>query len=154
MLPDSSGSNGPGFEGAPKTGLLNAQMPIAKIGSEVGLSVYFDELGQQKSNFARLSYSFHRKIGPGTFGVGLSAGLLAHSLGSNWIARDNPADDAAIQGMDSPTPSSITGGWFVLHQSNLLYQDRAARTSTEPELKDVSIKGYGTVGCKLVTIGP
>ncbi|HQW06128.1 MAG: type IX secretion system membrane protein PorP/SprF [Flavobacteriales bacterium] len=129
-----------GFEGAPKTGLLNAQMPIAKISSGVGLSVYFDELGQQKSNFARLSYSFHRKIGPGTFGVGLSAGLLAHSLGSNWIARDNPADDAAIPG-NGQSDSKFDLGAGLYYTSPTFYIGISSTHLTEPELKDVSIKG-------------
>ena len=32
-----------GFEGAPKTGLLNLQMPIAKISSGIGISAYSDQ---------------------------------------------------------------------------------------------------------------
>jgi type IX secretion system PorP/SprF family membrane protein len=85
-----------GFDGAPKTGLLNAHMAINKISSGVGLSVYLDELGQQKTTFAKLHYSFHRKIGAGTLGIGLSFGMLTHTLGNKWIALDDPATDNAI----------------------------------------------------------
>lgn len=85
-----------GFEGAPKTGLFNFQMPISKISSGVGLSVYMDQLGQQKGTIARLSYSFHRKFGPGTFGVGLYAGMTSRSLGSDWVSVDPVANDDAI----------------------------------------------------------
>jgi hypothetical protein len=53
----------------------------------VGLSVYFDELGQQKSTIARLTTSFHRKIGrPGTFGMGLYGGMIAHP----WATTGSP----------------------------------------------------------------
>lgn len=85
-----------GFEGAPKTGLFNFQMPISKISSGVGLSFYADQLGQQKGTIARLHYSFHRKLGPGTLGMGLYVGMTSRSLGSDWVAVDPVTDDAAI----------------------------------------------------------
>jgi len=85
-----------GFEGAPKTGLFNFQMPISKISSGVGISFYADQLGQQKGTIARLHYSFHRKLGPGTLGMGLYVGMTSRSLGSDWIAVDDVTQDAAI----------------------------------------------------------
>lgn len=129
-----------GFDGAPKTGLFNAQMPINKISSGVGLSAYFDKLGQMNSNFVRLSYSFHRKIGPGTFGVGLSAGLLAHSLGNNWIARDNPADDTAIP-LSGQSDSKFDLGGGLYYTSPTFWIGLSSTHLTEPELSDVSITG-------------
>ncbi|MBK8340945.1 MAG: type IX secretion system membrane protein PorP/SprF [Flavobacteriales bacterium] len=85
-----------GFEGAPKTGLFNFQMPLSKISSGVGLSFYADQLGQQKGTIARLHYSFHRKLGPGTLGMGLYVGMTSRSLGADWVAVDPVEDDAAI----------------------------------------------------------
>jgi len=85
-----------GFEGAPKTGLFNFHMPISKISSGVGISFYADQLGQQKGTIARLHYSFHRKLGPGTLGMGLYVGMTGRSLGSDWIAIDDVTQDAAI----------------------------------------------------------
>lgn len=85
-----------GFDGAPKTGLINIHSPIDKISSGVGLSVYFDQLGQLKTNALRLHYSFHRKLGAGTLGIGVYGGLISRTLGSNWIAVDPVSDDAAI----------------------------------------------------------
>ncbi len=128
-----------GFEGAPKTGLFNAQMPISKISSGVGISVYLDELGQQKSNFARLSYSFHRKIGPGTLGIGLSAGLISHSLGNNWIARDNVADDTAIPN-NGQSDSGFDLGAGLYYTSPTFWIGLSSTHLGEPELDDVSIK--------------
>lgn len=128
-----------GFDGAPQTGLFNAHMPISKISSGVGLSVYVDELGQQQSTFARLSYSFHRKIGPGTFGIGLSAGLLAHTLGSNWIARDNVADDSAIPAVGR-SDSGFDLGAGLYYTSPTFWIGLSSTHLTELELDDVSIK--------------
>ncbi|MBL7950545.1 MAG: type IX secretion system membrane protein PorP/SprF [Flavobacteriales bacterium] len=128
-----------GFDGAPKTGLFNAQMPISKISSGIGLSVYLDELGQQKSNFARLSYSFHRKIGPGTFGIGLSAGLIAHTLGNNWIARDNPADDTSIP-LNGQSDSGFDLGAGLYYTNPKFWIGLSSTHLQEVELDDVSIK--------------
>lgn len=129
-----------GFEGAPKTGLFNAHMPIAKISSGVGLSAYFDQLGQQKSNFVRASYSFHRPIGVGKLGIGLSAGLIAHSLGNNWLSRDPVAEDTSIPG-NGQSDSGFDLGAGLYYTSPTFWIGISATHLTEPELKDVSIKG-------------
>jgi len=127
-----------GFDGAPKTGLINAHMPIAKISSGVGLSVYFDELGQQKSNFVRASYSFHRKIGVGTLGIGISAGIIAHSLGNDWIARDPVADDTSIPGNgQSDSKFDMSAGLY--YTSPTFWIGLSSTHLTQPELSDVSI---------------
>lgn len=128
-----------GFDGAPKTGLLNAHMPINKISSGVGLSVYLDELGQQKSTFARFHYSFHRKIGAGTLGIGIYAGLGSHALGRNWLARDPVADDSAI-----PTNGQGQGGFDLgaglYYASPKLWIGVSSTHLPETELDEVSIK--------------
>ncbi|MCW5900293.1 MAG: type IX secretion system membrane protein PorP/SprF [Flavobacteriales bacterium] len=128
-----------GFDGAPKTGLLNAHMPLAKISSGIGLSVYLDELGQQKSTFARLHYSFHRKLGAGTFGIGLYAGLGSHTLGRDWIATDGVATDAAI-----PDNGQSQGGFDLgaglYYASPTFWIGLSSTHLPETELDDVSIK--------------
>ncbi|MEZ4738711.1 MAG: type IX secretion system membrane protein PorP/SprF [Flavobacteriales bacterium] len=128
-----------GFDGAPKTGLFNAQMPIAKISSGVGLSFYTDELGQQKSNFFRASYSFHRKVGVGTLGIGVSAGMLAHTLGNKWIARDPVSDDAAIP-TNGQSDSGFDLGAGIYYTSPTFYIGFSSTHLTEAELTDVSIQ--------------
>ncbi|MDQ3101840.1 MAG: type IX secretion system membrane protein PorP/SprF [Bacteroidota bacterium] len=128
-----------GFEGAPKTGLLNVHMPISKISSGIGLSVYIDELGQQKSTFARLHYSFHRKIGQGTFGIGLYAGLGSESLGRNWIARDPVQDDVAIPiNGQSDSGFDLGAGLYYVHPK--FWLGISSTHLPETELEDISIK--------------
>jgi len=128
-----------GFDGAPKTGLLNAHMGIKRISSGVGLSVYLDELGQQKSTFARLSYSFHRKLGPGTFGIGLSAGLVSHSLGRNWLTRDPLAQDNTIPAAGN-ADSGFDLGAGLYYVSPTFWVGVSSTHLTEAELEDVSIQ--------------
>jgi type IX secretion system PorP/SprF family membrane protein len=128
-----------GFDGAPKTGLLNMHMPINKISSGVGMSVYLDELGQQKSTFACLYYSFHRKVDGGTLGIGVYGGLGSHTLGNNWIARDNFADDSAI-----PDNGQSQGGFDlgagIYYTTQKFWAGISSTHLPETELRDVSIK--------------
>ncbi len=107
-----------GFDGAPKTGLINIQAPINKINSGVGLSIYFDELGQMKTNTVRLHYAYHFKPGGGvgTLGVGLYAGLLSRSLAGNWVAVDDvTTDDAIPDGGASDSGFDMGGGIYYTH---------------------------------------
>lgn len=149
--PGSAGTNGSlcatailrqqwtGFEGAPKTGLFNFQMPISKISSGVGLTAYLDNLGQEQTTVARLHYSFHRKFGPGTFGAGIYLGYTGRSLGSDWVAVDPVTDDAAI-----PDNGSSDGGFDLgaglYYVAPTFYVGLSSTQIPETELKDVSIK--------------
>jgi len=128
-----------GFEGAPKTGLFNAHMPIKKISSGIGISVYLDELGQQKSTFARLSYSYHVKnVFNGTLGIGLYAGMGSHTLGRNWISHDPFVDDSSI-----PDNGASEGGFDLgaglYYVGQNLWVGASVTHIPQTELKDVSI---------------
>lgn len=128
-----------GFDGAPKTALLNVHGPIKSISSGVGLSVYLDELGQQKSTYARLSYSFHRKIGAGTLGIGLMAGMMSHTLGNDWQATDGVPGDASIPANgNSDTGWDLAGGLYYV--SPTLWAGISSTHLTEVELRNVSIQ--------------
>lgn len=128
-----------GFEGAPKTGLFNVSAPINKISSGIGMSVYLDELGQQKSTFARLHYSFHRRIGAGILGIGVYGGMGSHTLGRNWIARDPVADDTSI-----PANGASDGGFDlgagIYYTTPKFWVGLSSTHLPETELLDVSIK--------------
>jgi len=87
-----------GFDGAPKTGLINLQGPINKINSGVGLSVYYDKLGQERSTIVRLHYAYHLKVGAqSTLSAGFYVGMSGRALDSKWIAIDPVADDKKNQ---------------------------------------------------------
>ena len=64
------------FDGAPRTGLLNVHMPVNVLRGGLGLTYYYDQLGFETNNIARLHYSFHKSIGIGTLGIGASLGLI------------------------------------------------------------------------------
>lgn len=129
-----------GFDGAPKTGLINLQGPLTKINSGLGLSIYFDKLGQEKSTIARLSYAYHLKVGSqSTLSAGLYAGLTGRALEGNWVAIDPVANDNAI-----PTAGKSASGFDlgagIYYKSPQLWLGISSTQLPETELDDVSIK--------------
>lgn len=91
-----------GFDGAPQTFLLNAHMPVNVLRGGLGITFFNDQLGQETNNIARLSYSFHRALGPGTLGIGIQGGIINKTLGSDW----QPPDGAASIPLDNAIPGA------------------------------------------------
>lgn len=130
-----------GFDGAPKTGLINVSSPISKINSGIGMSVYFDKLGQENTTVARLHYAYHIKPGGGvgTLGIGIYGGLTSRALGNDWIAVDPVTDDAAIP--DNGTSSSgFDLGAGIYYTTPKLWVGLSSTQLPETELEEVSIK--------------
>ncbi|MAP02046.1 MAG: hypothetical protein CMD01_04425 [Flavobacteriales bacterium] len=90
-----------GFDGSPTTALINVHAPVQALRGGIGLSYLNDQLGFEKNNIARLSYSYHMSVGVGELGIGLSAGIIQKSFDATWITPDQgtafvPADDNSI----------------------------------------------------------
>jgi type IX secretion system PorP/SprF family membrane protein len=130
-----------GFDGAPKTGLINLQGPINKINSGIGMSIYFDQLGQQKGTIARLHYAYHFKPGggTGTLGLGLYAGMTSRSLGNKWIAVDPVTQDDAIPDNGSSS-SGFDMGAGIYYMNQKVWAGLSSTQLPEAELTNVSIK--------------
>lgn len=75
------------FPGSPKTGLLSVDYGEIIHGG-VGLTIDQDQLGFDKTLKAKLAYSFHLPVGPGTLGIGLDAGMIQKALKGDFIAPD------------------------------------------------------------------
>ena len=130
-----------GFDGAPKTGLLNLQGPISKINSGVGLSVYYDKLGFERSTIVRLHYAYHLKLGAqSTLSAGLYVGMTGRSLsGGKWIAIDDPAQDNAIPVMGK-SANGFDMGAGLYYKSPKLWLGISSTQLPETDLSAVSIK--------------
>jgi type IX secretion system PorP/SprF family membrane protein len=129
-----------GFDGAPKTGLINIQGPLAKINSGLGLSVYYDKLGQEQSTIVRLHYAYHLKVGSqSTLSAGLYAGMSGRSLEAKWVAIDPVADDNAIPDAGKSDSGFDLGAGLYFKSPNL-WLGISSTQLPETELKDVSIQ--------------
>lgn len=76
------------FPGAPTTGLLSFDMPIGQLPIAIGLNVMNDQIGFDKTLFARLALSYNRRIGAGVLGIGLDGGILQKQFNGTWITPD------------------------------------------------------------------
>jgi type IX secretion system PorP/SprF family membrane protein len=76
------------FPGAPSTGLLSFDMPIGQLPLAIGLNVMQDQIGFDKTLFARLALSYNRRIGAGVLGIGLDGGILQKQFNGSWITPD------------------------------------------------------------------
>ncbi|MGV9013591.1 MAG: type IX secretion system membrane protein PorP/SprF [Flavobacteriales bacterium] len=129
-----------GFDGAPKTGLINLQGPLAKINSGIGLSVYFDKLGQESSTIARLHYAYHFKVGSqSTLSAGVYLGMTSRGLEGKWIAIDPVANDNSISA-GSSSATGIDAGAGIYYKSPNLWLGVSSTQLPETDLKDVNIQ--------------
>lgn len=131
-----------GFDGNPKTNLFSADALIFNKHG-VGLTVFQDKLGIENSLVAKLAYSYHLTLGPGSLGIGLDAGLLNKSFGSDFIAVDDPTLDPSIPNGGTSASSFNLGGGLYYNIPNKMYVGISTTNLTAPELKDVANGGTG-----------
>lgn len=78
------------FPGAPRTGLLSFDMYSQALGGiGFGLNIMNDQLGADKTWFARGAFAKHFQMGGngnGTLSIGLDAGVLQKQINGTWIA--------------------------------------------------------------------
>lgn len=110
------------FPGAPKTGLLSVDFGEVLFGG-VGLTVDQDQLGFDKTLKAKLAYSFHLPVGPGTLGIGLDAGMIQKAIKGTFIAPDGSVGSGPDQAIPWTGTSATTYdlGFGLYYTTNRLY---------------------------------
>jgi type IX secretion system PorP/SprF family membrane protein len=86
------------FTGAPTTFAFAGDMRLKAAPIGVGINFMSDKIGPMTTNFARIAGSFNKKIGPGTLGIGIDAGIIQKSITSTWIVPEPLKDDPRIPG--------------------------------------------------------
>lgn len=71
-----------GFEGAPRTFVLSADMPVKVANGGAGLTIMQDAIGVENNIYAKLAYSYHLKLSSGTLGLGVDLGMMNKSIGN------------------------------------------------------------------------
>ena len=112
------------FPGAPKTGLLSVDFGEVLYGG-VGVTIDQDQLGFDKTLKAKLAYSFHLPLGPGSLGIGLDAGMIQKAITGNFIAPDGttssaPGNDLAIP-WSGTSATTYDLGLGLYYTTNRLY---------------------------------
>ncbi|MCC7301253.1 MAG: PorP/SprF family type IX secretion system membrane protein [Bacteroidia bacterium] len=98
-----------GFDGAPKSLLFSLDAPSRALHGGLGLTVIQDQLGNDKSLFARGAYSFHQPIGSvGVLGIGIGVGMIQKTLIYNWLPPDGQSSIQPDASIPDAKESSIT----------------------------------------------
>lgn len=97
-----------GFGDEPQTFLFSAQGPFSLLNQShgVGLTVMSDQLGQETTMVAKLSYAYRHSAGPGMFSAGVSLGYISKSIGNDWQASQGIDGDLSI-----PVNGASDGGF-------------------------------------------
>src|SRR5258708_6570848 len=105
-----------GFDGAPKTFALMAEMPVQSLRGGLGVTVVSDQLGFEKNLMARLAYAHKLDLGSGFLQLGLDVGYFQKSMDGLWIYNDN--NDASI------LPGAVSGGAFDFGFGAYFYNEK------------------------------
>ena len=129
------------FDGAPRTGLLNVHMPVNVLRGGLGLTYYYDQLGFETNNIARLHYSFHKSIGIGTLGIGASLGLISKNIQATWITPDGTPwqNDGSISA-ESSNDLAPDFSFGVFYQANNLWMGLSSTHLSQSDMKNIHIK--------------
>lgn len=97
------------FPGAPKTGLFSFDMYHQALGGiGFGLNIMNDQLGADKTWYARGAFAKHFALGGdgnGIFSVGLDVGILQKQINGNWVAPVTLQDPAIPNNAGTGAPN-------------------------------------------------
>ncbi len=129
-----------GFEGAPKTTALNANMPLNIFGTQsgVGLSVMDDRLGFENNFQLGLQYAYFANLGNNKLSFGVDAGFYNIAFDGSWTPPDAPANsDPAIPAeKDNSMVFDLSFG--LTYFAGDFYIGLSATHLTEPKLNLIS----------------
>ncbi len=94
-----------GGDGAPETLVFSADAAINAFGAPggIGLNIVNDKAGFEKSTKVNLNYAYHKTVGWGKLGIGVSFGVFNISMNGDWKTGEDelgiytdPSSDPAI----------------------------------------------------------
>jgi len=85
-----------GFEGAPKTMVINADMPLFFLGPKHGVGAAFlnDAIGAFSNKKIQLQYAFHQKFAKGRISIGVRPALLMVGFNGSELDLIDSGDPA------------------------------------------------------------
>ena len=116
-----------GFENAPSTQNINAEIPIAAILGAISVNITNDKIGYFQDIKFGLGYAYQMNLANGTLGLGLSVDFINKGLsGGEWIPPDQGASDPSLGkfGSSSITPELNFGAYY---QSSTFYAGVSSR---------------------------
>lgn len=80
-------------DGQPKTGLISLDAPVDVLHGGLGLTLFQDQLGYEKTFGVKLGYAFRFNVGAtGKLGIGIDAGYMQKSIDGTKFNPNDPGD--------------------------------------------------------------
>lgn len=125
-----------GFEGNPQTHLFSGEARLRNHG--IGLTVFQDQLGIEKSFVAKLAYAYHLTLGPGQLGIGIEGGYLSKSFENNFRATTDPDLDPSIPNTGTSANTIDFGAGLFYRIPSQLYVGISALHIPQGALEDAA----------------
>ncbi len=102
-----------GIDGAPKTASLGFDMPINSKKIGLGVQMYDDELGIERTTGLNVSYAFRIQLTEaGTLSLGLQGGVLNYRANYSQVRTFNPNDPSFNQNISGILPAAAAGIYY------------------------------------------
>lgn len=102
-----------GIPGAPKTSSLSIDLPLRENKMGLGIQLYDDRLGIQKTTGLNASYAFRIQLSEsGTLSLGIQAGLLNYRANYSEVRTFQPNDPTFSQNINGLLPAAAAGIYY------------------------------------------
>ena len=102
-----------GIPGSPKTSSFSLDMPLHEKKIGLGIQLYDDRLGIERSSGINASYAFRIQLtNSGTLSLGLQAGLLNYRANYSEVRTFQPNDPSFSQNISGWLPAAAAGVYY------------------------------------------
>ena len=135
-----------GWAGTPKTMLFSVESPVKLLRGGLGLTVFSDKLGLEKTSGVKLAYAYKVDIGPGQLGIGAHAGMINKALLASEFESFIPKeqDDAIPEEIVKKGTSDF--GFGLYYNTDILYFGISSSQLLESEVNytvgDIKLKRH------------
>jgi type IX secretion system PorP/SprF family membrane protein len=150
-----------GFENAPRTMYVGADMPIRLFSSfhGVGLQLMSDQLGLFSHQRLAGQYAYKSNLFGGTISIGAQVGILNEKFKGSGLDLENPEDPAFTKSDASEIALDLSAGIYYMHHNwyaglSVLHATAPSVELGERTILDVSRSYYLTGGYNIKLRNP
>lgn len=133
-----------GLNRDPKTALLNYNGNFGNAFGPgnlgAGVTFYSDNLGQERNSMIRINAAYHIPLSGGNIlSAGIGLGQFSKTLGNDWIAIDDPANDPLIPNEESTASAFDANLGVYFTRPGEYYVGLSSTHLSQAELENLSI---------------